>query len=151
VNIVYVDMSAKTEHWTLASAVAMSNDLAWVCLVSGKVKQRARKLLAERFGSKNLHYRLFAAMIYLTLQGRLSVIEQVVIDRDYHGGRAEATIKNLLLAHIRKERPEAGVGLICFANIKGTDADRLAKEVYDGKAKADRVVGYGELSRLLKA
>ena len=53
-HIVYVDMSAKAEQWTQASAVALSNDLSWVCLVPGKVKQRVRKLLGQRHGTRNL-------------------------------------------------------------------------------------------------
>ena len=126
-HIVYIDLSAKAEQWTQSSAVAITNDLSWVCLVPGRVKQRIRKLLAERHGTKNLQYRVFAAMIYLTLRGRLSVIQQIVIDKDYHGVRAEATIKNLLLAHIRKELPGAKGDLIRFANVKGSEADLLAE------------------------
>jgi len=151
VHIVYVDMSAKAEQWTQGSAVAITNDLNWVCLVPGKVKQRVRKLLTQRHGAKNLQYRVFAAMVYLTLQGRLSAIQQIVIDRDYHGAQAEATIKNLLLAHIRKEVPEAPAGLIRFANVKGSEADLLARRVYEGKAKPDRTVTYRELERLFEA
>lgn len=116
-HIVYVDMSAKAEQWTQSSAVAVANDLSWVCMVPGKVKQRVRKLLTERHGTRHLQYRVFAAMIYLALQGRLSAIEQIVIDKDYHGAQAEATIKNLLLAFIRREMPGAEAGLIRFANV----------------------------------
>lgn len=150
-HIVYVDMSAKAEQWTQASAVAIANDLSWVCLVPGKVKQHARKLLGQRHGAKNLQYRVFAAMIYLTLRGWLGSIDQIVIDKDYHGAQAEATIKNLLLAHIRKEMPTAGAGLIRFANVKGSEADLLAKRVYDNQAKADRVVSTRELEQLFGA
>lgn len=150
-HIVYVDMSTKAEQWTQSSAVAVANDLSWVCMVPGKVKQRVRKLLTERHGTRHLQYRVFAVMIYLALQGRLSAIEQIVIDKDYHGAQAEATIKNLLLAFIRREMPGAEAGLIRFANVKGSEADTLAKRVYDGKAKADRVVSYRELERLFEA
>lgn len=149
--VVYVDLSAKTEHWTQGSAVAVTNDLSWVCQVPGRVKQRARKLLAGRHGVKNVQYRVFAAMIYLALRGRFSAIQQIVIDKDYHGAQAEATIKNLLLAHIRKELPDAEAGLIRFANVKGSEADLLARRVYEGKAKPDRVVSYRELERLFEA
>lgn len=82
-HTVYIDMSAKAEQWTQDSAVAITNDLSWVCLVPSRVKQRVRKLLAERHGTKRLQYRVFAAMIYLTLQGRLSTIQQNhTADRD---------------------------------------------------------------------
>ena len=149
-HIVYIDLSAKAEQWTQSSAVAITNDLSWVCVVPGRVKQRLRKLLAEQHGTKNLQYRVFAAMIYLTLRGRLSAIQQIVIDRDYQGAQAEATIKNFLLVHIRKELPEAKAGLIRFANVKGSEADLLARRVYEKKAKPDHVVSYRELVRLFE-
>lgn len=74
-----------------------------------------------------------------------------MIDKDYHGAQAEATIKNLLLAHIRKELSGAEAGLIRFTNVKGSEADLLARRVYAGKAKPDRVVSYRELARLFEA
>lgn len=90
-------------------------------------------------------------MVYLALRGRLSAIQQIVIDKDYHGAQAEATIKNLLLAHIRKELPEAEAGLIRFTNVKGYEVDRLARRVYEGKAKPDHVASYREFERLFEA
>ena len=119
-------------------------------MVPGRVKQRIRKLLTEQHGTKNLQYRVFAAMLYLALQGRLASIQQIVIDKDYHGAQAEATIKNLLLAHIRQDLPDATAGLIRFTNVKGSDADLLARQVHEGKAKPDRVVSYRELARLFE-
>lgn len=38
-HTIYVDLSAKVEHWTKASAVAASNDHCRVLIVTGKVKQ----------------------------------------------------------------------------------------------------------------
>lgn len=144
-HTVYVDLSAKVEHWTLASAVAVCNGGQWVCYVSGKAKQRARRALKERHGSRHLQYRVLALLIYVAIRERLAEIEQVVIDRDYAGEQAEATIKNLLLALVRRERPETPAAFVRFENVKGSAADLLAKQVFDGKAPAGRVLSFAEL------
>ena len=148
---VYVDLSAKLEQWTLGSAVAMANDLGHqrVYFVPSKVKQKARTLIKELHGSKSLNYRLFATLVYLVIRESLAEIDFIVIDRDYGGATVEATIKNLLLAHIRRDKPDATSGMIRLAQVKGSIADKLAKQVYDRKAKADHVVTIEEVSILL--
>jgi hypothetical protein len=46
--------------------------------------------------------------------------------------------------------PDATAGMIRFENIKGSIADRLAKLVYDGEVKLDRLIRYAEIERLLR-
>lgn len=149
VHAVYVDLSAKAEQWARASAVAMSNDGCRVYLVSGKVKQQARRLIRERHGGKSDQYRLLAALVFLVIRDDLPNISQVVIDQDYAGQQAEATIKNLLLRLIRKVKPDATAGLVRFAEVRGSRADKLAKQVYDGERQPDRVIGWQELEAAL--
>lgn len=149
-HAVYIDLSAKAEQWTRPSAVAMSNEDCRVYMVSGKVKQRARRLIRERHGGKSDQYRLLAALVFLVVRDDLPAITQIVIDQDYAGQQAEATIKNLLLRLLRKEKTGVTAGMVRFAELRGSRADRLAKQVYDGERLPDRVVGWSELEAVLK-
>jgi hypothetical protein len=144
-------MSAKIEQWTQPSAVAMANkQLSRVLLLPSKVKQKSRKLIKQLYGTKSLQYRLMAMLVYLVVRESLDVIDMIVIDKDYSGEDAEATIRNLLLLLLRKDKPNATAEMIHFGNVKGSNADRLAKEVYDGRVPANRTIQYGELEQLLR-
>ena len=149
-HVLYVDLSAKVEHWTKDSAVAVSNDHCRVYLVTGKAKQKARALIKSLYGIKSDRYRLLAVLVYLAVRDDLQHLTYIVIDQDYAGGQAEATIKNLLLTLLRRHRPDITAGHIRFAEVRGSKADRLAKQVYDGKVKPDRKVDFSELEALIK-
>ena len=134
-HVLYVDLSAKVEQWTKDSAVAVSNDHCKVYLVPSKVKQKARALIKNVHGGKSDQYRLFAVLIYLIVKADLQHLDYIVIDKDYAGDRAEATIKNLLLTLMRRDKPEVTANQIQFDKVRGSKADRLAKQVYDRKTK----------------
>lgn len=149
--IVYVDLSAKLEQWTLASAIAMANDdQCRVFYVPSKVKQQARQRIKELFGATTVQYRLMAILVYLVIQESLSTIDYIVIDKDYAGEKAEGTIKNILLDLIRKDRPNVTAGMIRFQNVKGSRADSMAKQTYDGKVAADRILKFREIAKFLR-
>jgi hypothetical protein len=148
---VYVDLSAKVEQWVRDSAVVMANEQQQrAFLVPHNVKQKARRLIKKLYGAKSDRYRLLTVLVYLVVRESLDTIDLIVIDKDYDGPQAEATIKNLLLALIRINKPDATSGMIIFENVKGSKADKLAKRIYDGKATAERVVSYEEIARLLQ-
>ncbi len=146
---VEVDLSAKAEAWTLASAVAVADGEQWVCFVPSKVKQRLRAVIISRYGTKNLQYRVFALIVYIALRPHLWNIQRIVLDQDYEGPQAESTIKNLPLHLIRREKPGATGEFIRFSNVKGGAADRLAKRVFDGKERATCVVHFEGFEELL--
>lgn len=147
---VYVDLSAKVEQWMRDSAVAMANDeLCRVILVSSSIKRRIRDLIRKLYGHKSEQYRLLALLIYLAVRDSLNAIEYIVIDKDYEGSQVEATITNLLLPLILRDKPDAKASMIRFENIKGSRADKVAKQVYDGKVKPDHSPKYGEFTRIL--
>lgn len=147
--VAYVDLSAKLEQWTSDSAIAISNGSAYALLVPFRVKQEARRYVRERYGNRSVQYRVLAALIYLAVRDDLPNIRQLVIDLDYSGPAVEATIKNLLLALLRQVRTEIQAGYIRFDNVKGSQADHLARQVYQGRAKASRVVGWTEVRAIL--
>jgi hypothetical protein len=149
-NIAYIDLSAKVEQWVRNSVIVMVNaQQQRAFMVPHNVKQKARQLIKKLYGAKSDRYRLLAVLVYLVVRESLDTIDLIAIDKDYHGPQVEATIKNLLLALIRVDKPDATSGMIIFENVKGSKADRLAKQIYDGKATAERVVSYEEVARLL--
>jgi hypothetical protein len=103
------------------------------------------------FGWRSIpqRYRVLAALVFLVVREDLPQLGEIVIDRDYAGAQAEATIRNLLLQQIRKVRPDATARLIRFAEVRGSRADKLAKQVFDGATEPDGVVSWAELAPLL--
>jgi len=89
-------------------------------------------------------------LVYLAVKPDLQHLDYVVIDKDYAGVQAEATIKNLLLALIRRDKAEVTATYIRFAEVRNSRADKLAKQVYDGKTAPDRVLSFNELASLLR-
>jgi hypothetical protein len=150
-HIVYVDLSAKAEQLLLGSAIAVANDITWVCFMPTHVKARLHKWLVDKHGRKNVTYRLLAVLIYIAVQGRLAEISQIVIDQDYTGKQPEATIKNLLLPLLRRQRAEITAGFVQFRQVKGSRADRLAKQVFDKRRRADRLISWSQVERVLEA
>ena len=148
-SIVYVDLSAKAEQWNKDSAIALCNDVQRVYLITRKVKQQLRQRLIQQHGKKSLTFRTLAVLVYFMLREDLAHVQQVVIDRDYSGNQAEATIKTLLLALLYKHKPDLHSGFIRFENIAGHNADVFARETFQGKRKPDRVVTFRELEELL--
>ena len=147
---VYVDLSAKVEQWVRNSAVAMANEQqSRVIFISSSIKRRIKVHLEKIHGRKSINYRVMAVLIYLAVQDSLGMIEYITIDKDYGGAQVQATITNLLLALIQRDRPKATAGMIRFDNIKGSRADKLAKQVYDEVAKPDHSPKWSEISKVL--
>ena len=124
--------------------------MQWVCLARSKVKRQLAELLTERHGRRHLQYRLLAGLVYLAIYDRLNEIRQVVIDKDYSGEVAETAIKNFFMAFVRKQRPDIGTNFLRIENIKGSEADQLARSVFQGKSQPDRVVTMQEVRRLFE-
>jgi hypothetical protein len=148
--VAYVDLSAKLEQWTKDSAVAVSNGETLVIWVSKELKQRSRQLLAERHGRATVRYRLLALLVYLAVRDHLSNIEEIVIDRDYEGAKAEATIKNVLLNLLRQNGYQAGANFVRFANVKNSRADQSARRTYIGKERPTKEISWEEIEQQIK-
>ena len=149
-HVLYVDLSAKAEQWTKASAVAAANGHSRILLISAKTKGRIRQTIRNLYGSKFEQYRLLAALIYLVVKPDLPNLNYIVIDKDYAGPAAESQIKNFLLTLLRMDKPDATAGMIHFQAVKGKTADKLAKRVFDGDIPPERIVTVDELETLIK-
>ena len=148
-HLLYVDLSAKAEQWTNASAVAAANGHTYTILVGSRAKQRARQMIRERHGARMEQYRLLAILVYLVIKPDLPNLNYVVIDKDYAGEYAESQIKYFLLQLITIDKPDATAGMIHFQSVKGKTADKLAKQVFDGYVRPNRNVSTEELGELI--
>ena len=149
-HILYVDLSAKAEQWTKASAVAASNDHNRVLLITAKAKAQIRQVIRRRYSRKLEQYRLLAALVYLVVKPDLPNVNYVVIDSDYAGQAVESQIKEFLIQLIRRDKPDATAGMIRFQPVKGKPADKLAKQVFDGALPADRTLTVEKLEELFQ-
>ena len=147
--IVYVDMSAKVEHWNTDSVVAISNGMTKSYLISAKIKQVTRRFLQDQYGDKHLTYRVMALFVYIAMGGNLHGVNQVLIDRDYTGDQIEGTIKNFLLPLLRQEKPDVDAGFILFRNVKGSRADLLARAVLQRQAEPTRLITWIEIETIM--
>jgi hypothetical protein len=148
-HVVYVDLSAKAEQFDQDSAVAVSNDTVWVYLVPARVKRQLRVQITTQHGTHNLQYRVLAVLIYATVKPHLSEIHQIVIDRDYTGASTEGTIRNLLLHLLRRDRPDVTAGFVRFENVKGSAADKTARQVFRRKREPERILSFAEIRPIL--
>jgi hypothetical protein len=103
----------------------------------------------QRHGKKSLTFRVLAVLIYFLLREEMHHVRQVVIDQDYSGSQAQATIKTLLLELLYRDHPDLKSGFIRFENVAGHNADLFARETFQGKRAPDQVVTFKELVRLL--
>jgi hypothetical protein len=148
-HVAYVDLSAKAEHWATDSAVAVSNGIRGVYLVPAKVKQNAKRLLTELYGSKSITYRVFALLVYLALREHLPVTRQLIIDKDYTGANVEGTIRNLLLHYLQRDGYAVEAGFFRFAHIKDSRADLLARQVFMREARPTREISWAEVEAVI--
>jgi hypothetical protein len=146
-STVFIDISAKLENWTADSVVAMTNGGEIALVVLTGVKQQTRAWLRSRFPERKGSYHayvLFAILIYIITASEH--IEAVVIDRDYSGVGTEGKIKNELVPLLKRRQPAFTGKNILFQSVKGTKADRLAREIYRQKSRKDqRHVTFAEI------
>ncbi len=136
---VYIDVSAKVENWTADSIIALTNGGECALILPARAKQEVRSWLRGRFpGRKGSYhaYVLLAIMVYIIVECELKTIEHIIIDRDYTGGLAEAKIRNELVPLLRRADPTFSGRRILFQEVKGTRADRLARQVFRAKDRA---------------
>jgi hypothetical protein len=146
----YVDLSAKIEQWTKDSAVAISNGESTVFLVPARVKQKIRLQLAAKYDAKTLKYRMLALLVYLAIRDDLANIRQVVLDQDYTGNAAETTVRNILLNLLQRQNPSITPAFVRFQRVRGSNADKMARDVFMGQKPPTRKVGLAELENILK-
>lgn len=127
---VCVDISAKLESWDKPSAIAVANRHTRVLLVRPEVKQAAARLLRVALPAEPVQFTLMAVLTYIALQPDIEKLGRITLDRDYSGEVAERRILRRLLTLIRRERPKFKGAALRMDTVAGSNADRLAREVY---------------------
>ena len=140
-----IDQSGKIEDY-LDTVVAFRNKEQYAVLLNRKIKT---EILTEyRKKHKDIHYRLFAILVYYCIRNYLNKTELIVIDKEYEG--READIKKHLLRLIWKDYPNFDKGLIRFANIgKKSNAHRIAYQTFIGKLAPNRILTKNEVENLI--
>lgn len=150
---VYIDLSTKLENWRDDSVIAMTDGGEMILIVSAKVKRRSRDWLRTRYPNRRgaLHvYMLLAILIYLIAEPELDTIDRIVVDEDYPGQGPANKIKNELVPLLRRKRPNFTGRRVSFQQVKGSRADRLAREVYKQKRRIGRQITLMDIQRVLK-
>jgi len=152
-HIVEVDLSAKVEQWSKNTAVAFSDGIQGSILIDRRVKRRAREWLRDRYPDRSkgyYRYLLFAAFVYLATQPYLQQIRHMTIDQDYPGPQNEKLIKDFLLNFLHRDNPSLHGDFISFREVKGSQADILARNIYRGSKEAERRISFKDIQAIFE-
>jgi len=130
--------------------LAFSNDITCVVRVPFRVKQAGMELLRQRGKSKRTAtLMLFAACVFLLVEGYLSEIETIVLDNEYDG--READIKAFFVRYLQKRRKTFDMQQMNVSSIgKKSEAHRLVWGDYRGTRQVDRSLTEQELCSLVQ-
>ena len=140
-----IDQSGKIEDY-LDTVVAFRNKEQYSVLLKRKIKTEI--LTKYRTKYKDIHYRLFAILIYYCIKDYLNKTELIVIDKEYEG--READIKKHILRLIWKNYPNFDKRLIRFSSIgKKSNAHRVAYQTFSGKLAPNKILTSKEVEDLI--
>ena len=141
-----IDQSGKIEQTDMNTVVAFRNNEQYSVLLRKKIKIEILKVYRNRH--KDIHYRLFAVLIFYCIRNYLHKIQLIVIDIEYE--RRDADIKKHLLRFIWKDYPNFDKNLIKFSRIsKESKAHRLAYQTFVGKLAPNKIITKEEVEELL--
>ncbi len=141
-----VDQSGKIEQTHLDTVVAFRNDEQYSVLLKKKIK--AEILIEYRNKYKDIHYRLFAVLIFYCIKNYLHKIQLIVIDVEYEN--RDADIKKHLIRFIWKEYQNFDKGLIRFSRIgKESRAHRIAYQTFAGRLSPNMSLSKKDVESLL--
>ena len=141
-----VDQSGKIEQTDMDTVVAFRNSEQYSVLLKKKIK--AEILTEYRNKYKDIHYRIFAILVFYCIKNHLHKIELIVIDIEYEG--KEGDIKRNLLRSIWKSYPNFDKKLINFSNIgKKSNAHRVAYQTFIGKLAPNKIIMKKEVEKLI--
>ena len=142
--VVEVDQSIKIED-PGDTFLAFSDGISYAIKVPFSVKQKGLQALRNQGKPrKRAGLLLFAACVFLLLEGHLEQLQRVTVDNEYDGRQVD--IKSFLTEYIRKKDPNFEAEMIEIKAIgKRSPADQLAGAVRRGKRGADRVITVEEL------
>ena len=141
-----VDQSGKVEQTHVDTVVAFRNGEQYSVLLKKKIKVEILTKYRNKY--KDVHYRLFATLVFYCIRSYLHKIQLIVIDVEYE--RRDADIKKHLLRFIWKEHPKFDGSLIMFSRIgKNSKAHRLAYQTFAEKLAPNKIVTKEEVESLI--
>lgn len=150
--IVELDQSGKLEQTRWDKVLAFSDGVQSAILIPRGVKRDAFRFLRRRYPQRVGRFhtlQFFAVGVYLLLYPHLHRLEHVAIDREYPGH--EGYLKGTLLNYLRREDPSLPPDFISFRLVgEGSPSDALAKSIFRGERKAERVITLKEIIGVLR-
>lgn len=144
-----IDQSGKIEQTGTDTILAYSNGKQFAILIPSIVKREiVWKYRQQRKVNKIFFLKLFSTCIFLLIKDIINKLEEIVIDVEYEGN--EGTIKNVLLNHIRKTKPNFDKNIILFRRVgKASNAHKVAIGVFKNERREDKIIRENEIEELL--
>ncbi|MBI2559296.1 hypothetical protein HYW20_08295 [Candidatus Woesearchaeota archaeon] len=140
-----VDQSGKIEDY-MNTIVAFRNKEQYTVLLQRQIKNEILTKYRNKY--KDIHYRLFAILIYYCIKNYLHNVQLIVIDDEYE--KRGVDIKKHLLRLIWKDYPNFDKELIRFSRIgKKSNAHRLAYQTFVGKLAPNKILSKNEIENLI--
>jgi hypothetical protein len=143
---VCVDISAKIERWDKASVIAVANGHTRALLIEPEVKVAAIRLIRK---GEPAQFALMAVFTFLAVRPDLDSMNRITLDQDYSGKVAERQILRRLVQMIRRERPLFKASALRIAEVRGSNADILAREVFRGLKRPNGVITLADIEAVL--
>lgn len=145
-----VDQSIKIGDLSADTILAYSNHTCGTVRIPVDVKRKALQALRRR-GKSTIRatVQVFAAGLFLLLQGVVERASLIVIDTEYTG--YEDDIRGMLVDHFRESNMSIYPELIAFQPIgKASRAHARAASVHRGVESVGKTITMVELSRILR-
>ena len=141
-----VDQSGKIEQTNIDTVVAFRNDEQYSVLLKKKIKIEILTEYRNRYG--DIHYRLFAILIFYCVKNYLSKIELIIVDIEYEG--RDEDIKRNLLRLIWKIHPTFDKKIIKFSRIgKESNSHKVAYQTFAGKLAPNKIITKNEVEKVI--
>lgn len=141
-----IDQSNKIENTSKNTVIAYSNGTQRAVLIPRKVKRQIQEVFREQGLTKIFIYQTFAVGVYFLIR-EFKQSQPITIDTEYPG--KDKIISDMLCKLLESHgRPQHEIKFDRIGN--KPPAHYAAKNVNDGKKKADKILGFEEIMRAIK-
>jgi hypothetical protein len=147
--IIDIDQSGKIEDTGVDTVIGAANSSWQKSLrLPAREKRKLQQIFREAGKSGTFPYRIFAALIFLTLEDNLDQISEIIIDEEYTG--KNEIIKLFLIRFIRSVQPHIALPHITFRQIgRQSPAHDAAYLAFTKQRSVNRTVTTQEVFRLI--
>lgn len=142
-----IDQSGKIENTSVDTVIGLANKIHRSVLLPAREKRKLQTLFRQKKRHPSFPYRVFAALISITIQDSLSSLPELVIDTEYTG--KDDLIKFYLIGYIKKFRRHSPLPDITFRSIgRKSPAHILAINTYRKHSKPNYKISAAEVARI---